>query len=59
MTQDQYAQAHEEAIQVLREYASGMLVLSDLKDRIAAIDAPYPNPSQHTGLVDPATGLSF
>ena len=59
MTQTQYNGAHEEAIQVLREYASGMLLLSELKDRIAAINAPYPNPSQRTGLIDPATGLSF
>ena len=54
MTQEQYYQAHFDAMTAINEYLSGMLLLSELKDRLAAIPA-----STDAGLVDPATGLAF
>ena len=54
MTQEQYYQAHFDAMTAINEYISGVLLLSELKARLAAIPS-----STETGLVDPATGLRF
>ena len=60
MTQEQYNQAHDDAMQVINQYLSGMLLLCELKDRIAAVPAPSLVPHEQVGrLTDPATGLSF
>lgn len=54
MTQEQYYQAHFDAMTAINEYISGVLLLCELKTRLAAIPS-----STETGLVDPATGLRF
>ena len=59
MTQEQYNKAHDDAVQALREYASGMILLFELKDILHNIEAPRPTEGQVVGLTDPATGLSF
>jgi hypothetical protein len=58
MTQTQYDQAHEAAIEAVSLYLSGLLLLCEFQDRIEAITAPRPVPHE-TGnaLIDPATGL--
>jgi hypothetical protein len=59
MTQEQYNQAHDDAMQALSEYASGLILLFELKDILHNIQAPKPVPDHIVGLTDPATGLSF
>jgi len=60
MTQEQYNQAHIDAMQAINMYASGLILLHELQRLIADIDAPIPNPTEKMQyLVDPATGLSF
>ena len=58
MTQTQYDQAHEKAIEAMRLYLSGVLLLCEFQDRIAALTAPRPVPHE-TGhaLIDPASGI--
>lgn len=57
MTQTQYDQAHEKAIEAMREYVSGILLLCEFQDRIAALTTPRPISHAGLNLVDPATGL--
>ena len=59
MTQEQYNQAHDDAMQALRDYESGLILLFELKDILNNIEAPQPIKGQVVGLTDPATGLSF
>jgi hypothetical protein len=59
MTQEQYNQAHDDAMQAVKEYMSGMILLFELKDILNNIEAPQPIKGQVVGLTDPATGLSF
>ena len=59
MTQEQYNQAHDDAMQAINEYANGMILLFELKDILHNIEAPMPIKDQVVGLTDPATGLSF
>jgi hypothetical protein len=60
MTQEQYDQAHDEAMTAISQYLSGILLLSEFKDRIAAVPAPSLVPHEQVGrLTDPATGLTF
>lgn len=59
MTQTQYDQAHEEATQAIRDYASGLVLLFEFQDRIAALTTPRPVSHAGLNLVDPATGLRF
>jgi hypothetical protein len=59
MTQEQYNKAHDDAMQAVKEYASGLILLFELKDILHNIEAPQPIKDQVVGLTDPATGLSF
>lgn len=60
MTQEQYDQAHLDAMQAINMYISGLIPLYELQSLIADLDAPIPYPivGMHY-LVDPATGLSL